>query len=283
MISASTIIAISSAIFSAIANIMARYLVKDKRAQNFVPVNFLTMAVTLIVFSPFFYSFKFTLFSLSTIILISFIDTFGNYFYFKTFEKSEASAATPLLAISPFFTFILGWIFINDTISLKSFITMLIIVLMVIYFSFENKSEKISTKKIAFNKEMLNPLFSSVIFGATAIPIKFLLTTGYFNAPTLFMFRSSFIALFSLLFFKFSIKEISISQFRIIFIRGLSVITQYILLYLAFTRLNIGVASTLGNITPIFVFIFSIFFLKEKPNLKKLFLCILILLLSFSL
>ena len=283
MILTSTIIAVGSAIFSAIANIMARYLVKDKRAQNFVPINFLTMGVTLAILSPFFYFFKFTPFSFLAIISIAFVDTFGNYFYFKTFEKTEASIATPLLSISPFFTFILGWVFLNDTISLKSFITMLAIVLMVIYFSFDKKTEDALNKKFVLNKEMLNPLFSSIIFGATAIPIKLLLTAGYFNAPTLFMFRASFVAIFSSLFFKFSIKEISASQYRIIFIRGLFVIAQYVLLYIAFTKLNIGVASTLGNIAPIFVFIFSIIFLKEKPNLKKLLLCILILLLSFSL
>lgn len=282
MIFTSTLIAIGSAICSSVANVMARYLLKDKRAQNFVGINFLTMGITLIAFSPIFYSFKFTAFSFISVILISLVDTLGNYFYFKTFEKTEASVATPLLAISPFFTFILGWIFLNDSISLRSFITMLAIVLLVIFFSSSN-SENSPINKFTFNKELLYPILAALIFGATAIPIKFLLTAGYFNAPTLYMFRSAFIALFSLLFFKFSIKEISINQFRLIFLRGLFVISQYILLYLAFTKLNIGIASTLGNIAPIFVFIFSILILKEKPNIKKLLLCILILILSFTL
>ena len=118
MIFTSTLIAIGSAICSAIANVMARYLLKDKRAQNFVGINFLTMGITLVALSPIFYSFKFTLLSFSSVVLISLVDTLGNYFYFKTFEKTEASVATPLLAISPFFTFILGWVFLNDTISL---------------------------------------------------------------------------------------------------------------------------------------------------------------------
>jgi drug/metabolite transporter (DMT)-like permease len=59
------------------------------------------------------------------------------------------------------------------------------------------------------------------------------------------------------------------------------VIAQYILLYTAIAQLNTGVALTLGNITPIFVFILAIIFLREKPTLKKALIAILILILSF--
>ena len=69
-------------------------------------------------------------------------------------------------------------------------------------------------------------------------------------------------------------------QYGVIFIRGLFVIAQWVLLYVALSKGNAGVSVTLGNITPIFVFILSAIFLGEKPTLKKLLVSILILGLS---
>src|SRR5438067_1530989 len=94
-----TWIAIGSAIFGAIANIMARSLLKNLKAQDILEINFLIMSALLLILSPIFFHFQATLLSVSLIILIAIIDTLANYFLFKTFEKTEASIATPILSL----------------------------------------------------------------------------------------------------------------------------------------------------------------------------------------
>lgn len=47
-----TFIATLSALFAAIANVLARILLKGLKAKNIVGINFLTMAATLVVLSP---------------------------------------------------------------------------------------------------------------------------------------------------------------------------------------------------------------------------------------
>ncbi len=274
-----TIIAIASALFAAIANVLARVLLKGLKAKNIVGINFLTMAVTLLVLSPLFYKFNATPQSLLLLTLVAAIDTLGNYFYFKTFEKTEASVATPILSVAPVVTFILGWIFLDDAVSVLTFGLSLTIVGLIIYFSYDSKSFN------QFKIDTLKPaLAAAFLFGISAIPAKMLLTGGQIiNAPTLYMYRAALIALFSLMFFNFQIKDITLKQYRLIFVRGLFVIAQYLLLYYALARGSAGVTITLGNITPIFVFILGVLFLSEKLTYKKALTAVAVLILSLIL
>lgn len=271
-----TTIAIISAIFAAVANILARTLLKNLRARDMLGINFLIMAVTLLVISPYFYKFHFSPLNLALVVLVAVIDTAGNYFYFKTFEKTEASIATPILSLAPGFTFLFGWLILGDIVSIGTYFLAFLIITLVLIFSIDFKNLPV------FKADTLIPaLISSFLFGLSAIPSKILLSNlAAINAPTLYMFRAGFIGVFALMLFGFKVKNISSKQYGIIFLRGLFVIAQWVLLYFALSHGNAGVSVTLGNITPIFVFILSAIFLREKPTLKKLLVSILILGLS---
>jgi len=115
-----TSIAIASSVFGAIAAILARTLLKNLRTQDILGINFLTMGATLVLLSPLFYRFNANLKTMSVLVLIAIIDTAANYFFFKTFEKVEASVAVPILSLAPAFTFILSYLFLDDKVGLKT-------------------------------------------------------------------------------------------------------------------------------------------------------------------
>ena len=217
--------------------------------------------------------------SIGLVLLIGLIDTLGNYFYFKTFEKTEASIALPLLSLAPVVTFFFGTIILSEYPSIISVVSAFAIVLLIIGISIDWKELP------TFRKATLYPaLVSAFLFGISAIPSKYLLSTLHAtNAPTLYMFRAMFIGIFALLIFKDSRPRLALKTYGFIFIRGLFVIGQWILLYYALTLGNTGVAVTLGNITPIFVLFLSILFLKEKFNWKKALAAAAILAISFTL
>jgi len=272
-----TIIALGSAFFAAIANILARTLLKGRlKSKDMLGINFLTMTAVLVLFSPAFYFFHFTKYAMFLVLLVGVIDVLANYFYFKTFEETEASIATPILSLAPGITFLLSWFLLGDIVPVITYIICIIILILIIIFSadFRNFGK--------FRKSTLYPaLIASVLFGISAIPSKMLLDNlDAINAPTLYMYRAGIIALFALLFFKFPVREISVKQYRIIFVRSLFVIAQWLLLYFALSMGNAGVTITLGNITPIFVFILGAAFLREKITLKKVITAGLILVLS---
>lgn len=274
-----TTVAIGSAFFASIANILARTLLKNLRSQDILGINFLTMGATLLLISPIFYHFEASLLSMSLIFLIGLIDTVANYFYFKTFEKTEASVATPMLSLAPAFTFLFGWFLIDDVVSIPTLLGALAVVVLVVYFSADFKNFR------QYKAATLVPaLVASVLFGISSIPAKYLLDSlDVINAPSLYMFRAGFIALFALLFFNFSVRDLTLTQYRIIFLRGLFVIAQWLLLYYALSLGSAGVSVTLANITPIFVFILGAIFLHEKMTIKKTAAAVLILALSLLL
>jgi uncharacterized membrane protein len=276
MITMHTLIPIASAVLAAIASILARILLKGIPTKKILAVNFFTMATTLLVISPFFYKFIFSWKSLALVFLIAIIDTSANYFYFKTFENTEASVAIPILSLAPVITFLFSAIFLREFPPIVSVISALAIMCLIIVISTDWKDLS------KFSRATLYPaLISSFLFGISAIPSKYLLSTiAATNAPTLYMIRAGLIALFSLLIFKDSFSVLDIKTYRFVFLRGLFVISQWVLLYYALTLGSTGVAVTLGNITPIFVFIFSLIFLQEKPTVKKVIASVLVLILS---
>lgn len=278
MITMVTLVPIISAILAAIASILARVLLKDIPAKKMLAVNFFTMAATLLVISPLFYRFVFSWLSIGLVILIAIIDTLGNYFYFKTFEKTEASVAVPILSLTPVASLFFSAIFLREFPPLLSILGALAIVALIVFISTNWKEWK------GFNKETLYPaLASAFLFGLSSIPSKYLLSTlDATNPPTLYMLRAALIALFALMTFKDSFSALDLKTYRFIFIRGLFVISQWVLLYYALTLGNTGVAVTLGNITPVFVLFLSIIFLKESFSWKKVLAAIAILILSLN-
>ncbi len=274
-----TALAVISSCFGAIATILARTLLKDLKSKDILGINFFTMGITLVLISPLFYKFTPSVLAIGLIVLIALIDTAANYFFFKTFEQTEASVAAPILSLAPAFTFMFSWMFLSDKVSGMTLLYAILIIIGIVIFSTDTKNlEK-------FKIQTLKPaLTSSVLFGLSAIPSKYLLSTmGVINAPTLYMFRAGFIGLFCLLLFKFTISHITITQYRIIFVRCLFVIVQWVLLYYALTTGNAGVTVTLANITPIFVFILGAIFLREKITAKKIITASLIVILSLAL
>lgn len=268
-----TILALVSAIFASMANIIARVLLKDIKASSVIGVYFAIMAVTMLVLSPLFYHFEYSPKSIMLLLSIVLIDIIANYFYFKTFEKSEASVATPLLSIAPLFTFILSYFILGESVDVKTLLLSLTIVFLIIWFGYVPNSK--------YTKETLRPaIIASFLFGLSAIPTKELLSeVDVINAPTLYMFRAALIAIIALLIFKTK-TNISVKQYRLMFFRGLIVITQWVLLYYALTKGAAGVTMTISNTAPIFVFIFSIIILNEKPTLKKMLAAIAVLVLA---
>lgn len=270
------ILCIVAAFMWAVANILAKYLLKWLNTKDVFSINFLLMAVLLMFLSPVFYSFTYSWVVVALVISIGIIDSFANFFYFESLKNNDTSIITPVLSISPVFTFILSWFFIFEHISLASYFLCLLIVLLIVIFSTNSGSiEKMSFKKVQ------GAIVSSLLFGISAIPAKYLLTTLWaINAPTLYMFRAGIIGLFSLLIFNFGIPKLSLKEYRFIGLRWIVVIIQWTLFYYCISKIPVGVWATIFSTTPIFVFLLSAVFLGEKFTVKKLITSFLVILAS---
>ena len=272
-------LAIFSAFFAAISNLLIKNIVSTIDSKDILGINFMIMAGTLFLISPLFFYLKVSLLVMVILIIIAIIDTFANYYYFKAFEKSEVSIVTPILALAPVFTFIFGWFFINDKVSFLEFFSAIIIMIFTILFSTDFSKLKFFT-----HNTLIPAILSSILFGLSAIPSKYLLSHGLINALTLYEIRAILIGLMAFYLFGTGIKVLKREHYKKLFFRSFFVMGKWFFLYYALKKGNAGVTMTLANITPIFVFILSLFFLQEKFTLKKVLaiisICILVYIIS---
>lgn len=260
-----TLIALSSALCAAVANILARKVMRNHDTASLMGVNFFVIGFMMLALSPWYFSADFSRIVLGLIFIISIIDLFANYFLFKTFEKTDSGTATPLLSLSPIFTFIFSWFFLNESLPAETMLLVGLIIFGLFVFSVDLNNFG------PFTRDTLTPAISSSLFyGASAVPISYLLSEmESINAPTLFLIRAFLIAVFCVLAFGLPIRSLRAKDFFLLSFRGIFVIAQYVLLYIAITLGNTGVAVTLGNITPVFVFLLSIVLLGESPTWRK--------------
>lgn len=260
-----TVIAVASAMFAAIAGILARVLLQGIPAKNMLGVNFYILGLSLLLLSPWYFRLDFSLVALSLIILIATIDLFANFFYFKTFERTDAGTALPLLSLAPLFTFVCAWLFLGEAVPITTLLLCTLVIAGLAAFSIDWQDFG------PFNTATLYPaLASSFLFGISAIPTKFVLDTiDATNAPTLFLLRAFLIATLAIPFFGLPVHSIKPRQYVFITLRGLTVIAQWVLLYYALTLGSAGVVVTLSNITPAFVFVLGVLFLREQATWRK--------------
>jgi len=134
------VIAIIGAFFGALANIFARVLLKEVKAYHSMGISFLMMGATLLIFSPLFFHFVPTWKTITLLYLIGALDAVANFFYFKTFEKTEANTATSILSLSPIFVFLFSWLFLNESTQPINILLAVLIVGCIIYLTVDFKN-----------------------------------------------------------------------------------------------------------------------------------------------
>ena len=272
-----TAIAIASAFFGALSNIFARKLLKDVESYNVMGLSFLMVGSTLLIFSPIFYHFTPSWITIGLLYSIGIIDTAANYYYFKSFEQSDAGIATSLLALAPIITFIGAFLFLGTQTPLLTVVLALFIMISIIVLSSDGPIRLRSLHKTT----LFAPILASVLYGLSSIPSKMLLSNlNAINAPTLYMFRATIIGMCSFIFMRPNLQKITFHHYRMVWLQGILAIFTWVSLYYALSKGNPGITMTLANTTPVFTIILGALLLRERITAKKLLSTALILIFS---
>lgn len=271
------ILAIVSAFFWALANIFARVFLKEVKAYHSMGISFLMVGSTLMILSPLFFHFEPTWKTILLLYLIAVIDAIANYFYFKTFEKTEANVATSVLSLSPIFVFAFGWLFLQETTEFIDIVLAFLIIICVVWLTVDFKNIK------SYTSQTLGPaLLASFFFWISTIPSKAILDGGeLINSPTLYMFRATIIGMIALIFMRANLGTLNLRHIRMIWFQWLLAILTWVTYYYALTHGNAGITNTLSHISPVFALFIWAMFLSEKITLQKASAAILIAIFSY--
>jgi drug/metabolite transporter (DMT)-like permease len=261
-----------SALLGAGANLMARSLMRKIKPRDYLSVNFGLMALMMLPGLPFLWHFQGGWLTLAILCGTVLLDTLGNFLYFRAFEINNAATASALLSLSPLFTLLLsGLVAFTPTPGWIEFLAVLFIVAGIVILQREMVAGDAAADP-ARNKHfirMLAPLGAALIFGATILPVKYLLSNQLLNPYTYYFLRGPLIALLAQLFFHPDYRWLTRSTLPLTVGRAAIVLAQWLLLLYALQGGNPAVVKTVSDSSPLFVLFFGGLFLHEKITRRK--------------
>jgi drug/metabolite transporter (DMT)-like permease len=266
------ILGLSSAALGAGANLSARLLMRRVAPRNYIPVNFMLMALMMLPGVPFFWHFAGGWSTLAILVGTVVLDTLGNFLYFRAFEINNAATASALLSLSPLFTLLLsGLAAFSAAPTWTDILAVLLIVAGIIILQREMAAGDTVSSPLqsARNGRLLAPLGAALIFGATILPIKYLLGHQLINPYTFYFLRGPMIALLAQLFFRPDYRWLTRSNLPLTIGRAAIVLAQWLLLLYALQNGNAATVKAISDASPLFVLLFGGLFLREKITRRK--------------
>jgi drug/metabolite transporter (DMT)-like permease len=212
----------------------------------------------------------FTPINLTILIGVMILALIANLLTFYAMKWEKITELEPLRLLQPLFAIILAlFLFASErNIKLPIILAGLVASLALIF-------SHIRKHHFTLNKYAISAILGSLFFALELIVSNEILS---FYPPLVFyLIRCTGILLMSIIIFKPSMKTIDNKTWRTIFLIGLIWIAYRLMLYTSYLSKGPVITTLLFMLTPVFIYIMSYLYLKEKPNWKNIVASIVIL------
>ncbi|MFF2878101.1 EamA family transporter [Gottfriedia sp. NPDC057991] len=262
-------LALISSFLNAVNALYAKKITLQMKDNNsFIVTSFLVVTILLGCVMPWYYSFSVTPATIGLLIIVIILDALSNVSFFLALGRIEVSQLAVYTALTPLFTFIPNSILHGFDIHIL--IPVLLIVLGVYFLNVKGRNMLSPLVEIKKPGNLLG-VAAAVSAGLSMVPTQQLLVHQWINAPTLYFFRASGIALIIYLIHR---PKIWYPKLNIhLSIRGVLAITQWIALFAALKIANGTLVVALAYTSPIFALFLARIYYKEKITAAKLIAC----------
>jgi len=202
---------------------------KHIKSHEIVGINFLIIMASLIFLSPFFFEYKFSDKIIIPLFWVIIFDMSANYFFFSMFKKINSANKSAIISMISTFSFVIGWLFWIKIISY--YVTFLIFIIFFVISFLILKNHFFKIFKLLF--------WANFFYFCSSLPSGIILfDLKLMNAPTLYMVRAGAIGIFATL-FSANLQKLTQKEYKMIFLRGLLVIGQWVSMYLALIEISL--------------------------------------------
>lgn len=270
-VSFSIIIGLASALFGALSNVLAKFVMNFSNARDYIAVNFSIIFLLLIPFTPFFFSLQLSFSAVLLVMLASLIDGVANYFYFKSFEINDSVTASIFLSLSPLFTLLLLPLIDleQNHFAYVDALGVLMIVFGIIVLNWDLQRGRQARSSDKNFKALIVPILASFLFGANIYLIKYILNQDIANPFTYYFVRAFIIVVMMVSILRPKIHWTTPKRLGIAAGRSSLVIIQWMFLLYALELGNPAMVKAVSDSSPLFVIGFVVIFLKEKITSLK--------------
>ena len=191
--------------------------------------------------------------------------------YFTALSSDDVSRVVPLLQFIPVFTLILSSLFLNESMTVKQIIGLVIVVLTGVFLS----TDKIEGKIFTPRKSLWYMLLAALMFGSSSILFRFVSKESSFWINLSYEFIGLGIGSLILLtipklrrniFLQFKLLRSAFGLVNVV--NGIAILAQMTEAY-AVTLIAVPFVNLMGSIQPMFVLVFGIVLTKWFPNIIK--------------
>lgn len=260
------ILPIIGSVLEAAGTILEKKVLRNKKMnfKNYTTYEFLSIVITMIPIIIFTWRVDRGAMSLANISIFAFVilvAVAANLLIFYSLKRESVSEFEPLWLMLPLFTIILAFVFYQSERHISSVILALIASLTLVW-------AHIKKEHLSFDKYALAALFGSFLFAVELVASKPILQ--YYNPFTFYFVRCLFIFAICFALFRPNGKDLNKKIIWITALIGLMWAFYRAIIYYGYEQLGIIFTTTLFILSPVFVFLFAIIFLKEKPTKKHI-------------
>ena len=259
-----------SGFFAGLCMVYAKYMLGKISISTFVVVNFLIISALATPIAFFSFEFTITIMTIFLVIIIIVSDFGVNYFLFYSIKKDQITKIGPLFSTSALFAIIFSFMILpSETENYKILVASLAIMISVFLLMVDKWSK--NTFKSMLRDKGYFVICSAILAGLAAVLSKIVIVEyGTINPETLYWFRTTIVMVIFLIILKPVMKEIDVKNISHISIRGIFVISQWMLLLYSIATYNVILTIALANTSPIFLLILGKFLFKETITWKKI-------------
>ncbi len=246
----------------AVGTVLQKKILKEKEInyRNYSAFEFFFIVLLSIPFIYFMWGIERDAFLLRNVLIfasIVIVSVVANLVIAYSLKREDISEFEPIWLMQPLFTILLAFIFFENERNWNIFALSLIASLSLI-FSHVKKSH------LVFNRYSIATLIGSFLFALELVLSNFIL--GFYSPFVFYFLRCLFIFLIIFLVFRPSFKILKSKTGWLMALIGLIWIFYRAIIYYGYTNIGVVYTTLLFILSAVFIFLFAIVFLKEKPK-----------------
>jgi len=257
---------IIGSLLEAAGTILEKKVLRSKGldSKNYTTYEFLAIILAMAPFVWLFWNIDSRALTVQNLLIFAFviiIAVFANLLIFYSLKRENVTEFEPIWLMQYLFVVLLAFAFYpserNPTLFLLAMAANIALIL-----------AHVRKHHLVFDKYILAAFFGSFLFSVELVVSNLILQ--YYNPFVFYFIRCSFIFLICFIAFRPNGKDLSRKNAWIIFAIGAMWAVYRTIIYYGYQHLGVVITSLLFLLSPVFVFLFAVLYLKEKPDWRQI-------------
>jgi len=257
---------IIGSLLEAAGTILEKKVLRNNKmnSKNYATYEFLAIVIVMAPFIYFFWHIDKSAFLLKNVLILAFViivSVFANLLIFYSLKREKVTEFEPIWLMQSIFVIIFAFVFYKSERNWILFGLAMVANIALIL-------AHVRKHHLVMNKYILAALFGSFLFAVELVASKLILS--FYNPFAFYFIRCFFILLICYVAFRPTGSDLNKKTSWMIISIGAMWAIYRAIMYYGYQNLGVVLTALLFVLSPVFVFIFAVVFLREKPDWRQI-------------